>query len=132
MYFMPFWSMPLVAYAREPLPVHTLIISEELKLSLSWESFISLTNLCQTKQPLDIILERIDCFGNKGECGVVLFIVLINYYERSLKGLEFTPIASKMRRDLLETEALKEFQRFQWFRRDSKYSDQILKIPQRF
>ena len=63
----------------------------------------------------DIILERIDCFVNKGECGVVLFIVLIesNDYERSLKSLEFTPIASKMRRDLLETEALKEFQRFQ-------------------
>ena len=56
----------------------------------------------------DIILERIDCFGNKGECGVVLFIVLIesNDYERSLKSLEFTPIASKMRRDILETVAL--------------------------
>ena len=79
------------------------------------------TNHCQINEGFstvgDIILERIDCFGNKGECGVVLFIVLIesNDYERSLKSLEFTPIASKMRRDLLETEALKEFQRFQRF-----------------
>ena len=51
------------------------------------------TNHCQTKGFSiigNIILERIDCFGNKVECGVGLSIALVrlNHHERSPKSLE--------------------------------------------
>ena len=71
------------------------------------------TNHCQTKGFSiigDIILERIDCFGNKVECGVGLSIALVrlNHHERSPKSLEgrnsHQSFFLKMKRDILETE----------------------------
>ena len=50
-------------------------------------------NHCQTKGLStigDTILERIDCFGNKVECGVGLSIALVrlNHHEQSPKSLK--------------------------------------------